>query len=129
METERRNSEKRIRKAIVSLRQRGLNFAGLNFAGMEHTRTEDNRGQESHELSPLAPDAPRHGAQRREPVDRLGKLPATPSRTSAQLEAVRQMEENMKFVMPVSIMREMTDQKYTMMGPADGRQKYPGIRR
>lgn len=125
METERRNSEKRIRKAIVSLRQRGLNLAGFNLPGLDHIGTARNRHQESHELSPLAPHAPRH-----EPANRVVKpLPATPDRTDAHLEAELGIEENIKFIMPVSIIKEMTNQKFTMMGPADGEQKFPGVRR
>lgn len=141
METERRNSEKQIRKAIVSLRQRGLHLAGFNLPGIVErpASTIEDRGQGSYELSPLAPDAPRHDALRRdsEPVERHGDLPAAPGRALARPEAgadadataTAQMEENMKFIIPPSIIREMTDQKYSMMGPANGEQKYPGIRR
>ncbi|KAK7750455.1 hypothetical protein SLS62_007644 [Diatrype stigma] len=136
METERRNSEKQIRKAIVSLRQRGLHLTGFNLPGLDRpASTIEERAQESYELSPLAPDAPRHDAMRSdsEPAERLGGLPAVPDRALARPEAEADanapIEDNMKFIIPPSIIREMTNQKYSMMGPANGEQKYPGIRR
>ncbi|RYP83008.1 hypothetical protein DL769_001477 [Monosporascus sp. CRB-8-3] len=117
IETERRNSERRIKKAIMSLSRRGLDLASpSNYI----TRR-------SHAFSTLPPESVIE-----EQTNRPPESPVPPDRgrdAEADAEAETRIEDNLKFIMPASLIREMTDQKYTMMGPADGEQKYPGLRR
>ncbi|RYP22217.1 hypothetical protein DL767_009097 [Monosporascus sp. MG133] len=117
IETERRNSERRIKKALMSLSQWGLDLAS----------TSNYLTRRSHALSTLPPESVIE-----ERTDGPPEPPAPPDRrrdTEADVEAEMRIEDNMKFIMPASLIREMTDQKYTMMGPPDGEQKYPGLRR
>ncbi|RYO97467.1 hypothetical protein DL763_002735 [Monosporascus cannonballus] len=117
IETERRNSERRIKKAIMSLSRRGLELAS----------TSNHMTRRSHALSTLPPESVIE-----EWTDRPPESPVPPNRirdAEADVEADTGIEDNMKFIMPASLIREMTDQKYTMMGPVDGEQKYPGLRR
>ncbi|RYO95547.1 hypothetical protein DL764_007669 [Monosporascus ibericus] len=117
IETERRNSERRIKKAIMSLSQRGLDLASTSYY----------LTRRSHALSTLPPESVIEERPNRPP-----ESPIPPDRrrdTEADVEAEMRIEDNVKFIMPASLIKEMTDQKYTMMGPADGEQKYPGLRR
>ncbi|RYP81432.1 hypothetical protein DL770_005908 [Monosporascus sp. CRB-9-2] len=111
IETERRNSERRIKKAIMSLSQRGLNLGSASNWII----------QRSHTLSTPPPESVIE-----EPMNRLPESPIPPDQRSdaeADVEAETRTEDNVKFIMPASVIREMTVQKYTMMGPADGEQK------
>lgn len=117
IETERRNSERRIKKAIMSLSQWGLDLAS----------TSNYINRRSHAQSTLPPESVIE-----ERPNRPSESPILPDRrrdTEADVEAETRMDDNVKFIMPASLIREMTVQKYTMMGPADGEQKYPGLRR
>lgn len=131
METERRNSERQIRRAITALRQQGVNLGDtINHRDAGRDREEDNG--DSHELSTLAPGSLRN-------VRSAQKKPETPHDSAhsdgglgadaVDSEAAMQQEDNVKFVMPASIIQEMTGQKFTGMAPADGEDKYPGLRR
>ncbi|RYP70603.1 hypothetical protein DL771_005316 [Monosporascus sp. 5C6A] len=110
IETDRRNSEKRIKKAIMSLSQRGLELA----------RTSNYITRGSRALPTPPPESVIE-----EPTDRPPKSPILPYRrmdAEADVEVETRIEDNLKFIMPASLIREMTDQKYTMMGPADSEQ-------
>ncbi|RYP52773.1 hypothetical protein DL768_002124 [Monosporascus sp. mg162] len=114
IETERRNSERRIKKAIMSLSQWGLDLAS----------TSNQIIRRSHALSTLPPESVIE-----EQTNRPPESPKPPDRrrdAQADVEAETRIEDNVKFIMPASVIKEMTVQKYTMMGPADGEQKqYP----
>ncbi|RYP19340.1 hypothetical protein DL765_003422 [Monosporascus sp. GIB2] len=110
IETERRNSERRITKAIMSLSRRGLELAS----------TSNYITRRSHALSALPPESVIE-----ERTDRPPESLSPANRrwdAEADVEAETRIEDNMKFIMPASLIREMTDQKYTMMGPVDGEQ-------
>ncbi len=157
METERRNSDRRIRKVISSLRERGLNISSRtdNKKQGSHESTAvasepscpERRGRdmESSATLPATPDrmvAQQPGVKAwelsttpdqtlaQQPEAEAWELPATPDgRMTHQTEVETRVEENLKFVIPSSIIKEMTGEKFTMMGPADGEQKYTGVRR
>ena len=137
METERRNSEKQIRRAITTLRRQGVDLAEAVDYGRTNGGSRDGDDDGTHELSTLMSGS---GS----PSERAAqKKPATPHDSAhsdagggsvvdpapADPEANIQLEDNMKFVMPASIIREMTGQKFTGMSPPDGEEKYPGLRR
>ena len=146
METERRNSEKQIRKAITTLRQQGVDLAeAVNYGRTNHNNNNHNNNNHnnnngngnddddgSHELSTLMPGPLSERAAQKKPAtphdsahSDSGIVDAVPEDPEANIE----LEDNMKFVMPPSIIREMTGQKFTGMSPPDGEEKYPGLRR